>query len=226
VVPGAYNQGMYFGTLPAWLTPTVAALGPTVRAAWAAAAAAGERDTNVPTHAPGPNSAGTATADPPGAPEGAVPWERMPLFDQATVNVYGPRDAITAHVDLHRFEDGIAVVSLGSTTTMTFAPVPVTVPASVPVPAAAAAADAGAGMDVGVAAMDASLPASEVAVLLAAGDLLLLTGAARYAWTHRIDAAPADRLGDGQWQPRGSRVSLTFRRLTATATVLTHPSPR
>ncbi|BDA44448.1 probable Alkylated DNA repair protein alkB homolog 8 [Coccomyxa sp. Obi] len=45
---------------------------------------------------------------------------RQPLFDQLTVNVYAPGEGITAHVDLDRFEDGIAIVSLGSAAIMDY----------------------------------------------------------------------------------------------------------
>ncbi|CAL8470407.1 g9949 [Coccomyxa elongata] len=45
---------------------------------------------------------------------------RQPLFDQLTVNVYAPGEGIKAHVDLERFEDGIAIVSLGSAAVMDF----------------------------------------------------------------------------------------------------------
>ena len=167
VVPGPHNQGMYFGTLPAALQPTVALLEAPVRAAWARCA--------------GDNVDGPA---------------RTPLFDQAILNVYGPEGKIRAHVDLMRFEDGIAVVSLGSATTMTFAPAVVSSPPD-------------------------AQPAADVNVVLCPGDVLLLTGASRYQWTHRIDAADADRWPDGSVRPRGTRVSLTFRRLTAAATLMT-----
>ena len=43
---------------------------------------------------------------------------------------------------------------------------------------------------------------------------LVLTGAARYVYTHGITSRKGD-LVDGVWKPRGRRVSLTFRRLPA-----------
>lgn len=43
--------------------------------------------------------------------------------------------------------------------------------------------------------------------------LLILAGEARYDWTHEIPARKSD-LVDGQRQPRGRRVSLTFRTVT------------
>lgn len=45
---------------------------------------------------------------------------RQPLFDQLTVNVYAPGEGIRPHVDLERFEDGIAILSLGSAAVMVF----------------------------------------------------------------------------------------------------------
>ncbi|VVA99438.1 unnamed protein product [Arabis nemorensis] len=48
---------------------------------------------------------------------------RDPLFDQLIVNLYQPGEGISAHVDLLRFEDGIAIVSLESPCVMRFSPV-------------------------------------------------------------------------------------------------------
>nr|DAD38054.1 TPA_asm: hypothetical protein HUJ06_008695 [Nelumbo nucifera] len=45
---------------------------------------------------------------------------REPLFDQLIVNVYQPGEGICGHVDLMRFEDGIAIVSLESACVMHF----------------------------------------------------------------------------------------------------------
>ncbi|EIE27120.1 hypothetical protein COCSUDRAFT_55144 [Coccomyxa subellipsoidea C-169] len=45
---------------------------------------------------------------------------RTPVFDQLTANAYESGDGICAHVDLDRFEDGIAIVSLGSSAVMDF----------------------------------------------------------------------------------------------------------
>ncbi|KAE9589779.1 hypothetical protein Lal_00021562 [Lupinus albus] len=48
---------------------------------------------------------------------------RQPLFDQMIVNQYQPGEGICAHVDLLRFEDGIAIVSLESSCVMHFSSV-------------------------------------------------------------------------------------------------------
>ncbi|KAL4558857.1 hypothetical protein LXL04_037061 [Taraxacum kok-saghyz] len=45
---------------------------------------------------------------------------REPLFNQLIVNSYQPGEGICAHVDLMRFEDGIALVSLESSCVMHF----------------------------------------------------------------------------------------------------------
>ncbi|RID43294.1 hypothetical protein BRARA_I00161 [Brassica rapa] len=47
---------------------------------------------------------------------------REPLFDQLIVNLYQPGEGICAHVDLLRFKDGIAIVSLESPCVMRFSP--------------------------------------------------------------------------------------------------------
>lgn len=58
--------------------------------------------------------------------------------------------------------------------------------------------------------------------------LLLLTGAARYEWTHGIPARRSD-IVDGLRRPRAGRVSLTFRSVTpavpSSATEFFHPAP-
>jgi len=45
---------------------------------------------------------------------------RYPFFDQMITNVYQPGEGICAHVDLLKFEDGIAIVSLESSCVMDF----------------------------------------------------------------------------------------------------------
>ncbi|KAK7320406.1 hypothetical protein VNO77_29840 [Canavalia gladiata] len=48
--------------------------------------------------------------------------QREPLFDQMIANVYQPGEGICAHVDLLRFDDGIAIISLESSCVMHFTP--------------------------------------------------------------------------------------------------------
>ena len=52
--------------------------------------------------------------------------------------------------------------------------------------------------------------AGRVALDLAPGSLLVLSGPARYEWTHAIPARRNDMI-DGTRRPRGRRVSVTFR---------------
>ncbi|KAF6256913.1 hypothetical protein COO60DRAFT_1640358 [Scenedesmus sp. NREL 46B-D3] len=47
---------------------------------------------------------------------------RSPAFDTAIINQYRPGDGITPHIDLLRFADGIAIVSLGDPAIMNFTP--------------------------------------------------------------------------------------------------------
>ncbi|KAK7300125.1 hypothetical protein RJT34_10960 [Clitoria ternatea] len=59
--------------------------------------------------------------------------QREPLFDQMIANVYHPGEGICAHVDLLRFDDGIAILSLESSCVMHFTPVSQTLTLPVPV---------------------------------------------------------------------------------------------
>lgn len=57
---------------------------------------------------------------PAGHPDLRILWNRKPLFNQMIANSYEPGEGISSHVDLLRFEDGIAIVSLLSSCVMTF----------------------------------------------------------------------------------------------------------
>ena len=46
--------------------------------------------------------------------------QRRPLFDQLIVNLYQPGEGLKPHVDLLRFQDGIAIVSLQSSAILAF----------------------------------------------------------------------------------------------------------
>ena len=46
--------------------------------------------------------------------------QRWPLFDQLIVNLYQPGEGLKPHVDLLRFQDGIAIVSLQSSAILAF----------------------------------------------------------------------------------------------------------
>ncbi len=61
-------------------------------------------------------------------------------------------------------------------------------------------------------------PASgeRMALVLEPSSLLLMTGPARYDWTHEIPARLSDVI-DGEKRPRGRRISLTFRNVVTVA---------
>lgn len=99
---------------------------------------------------------------------------------------------ICFHVDLMRFEDGIAVVSLESPCVMHFSPL----------------AGAGAG--------DGPPAPGKIPVLLAPGSLMVLSGEARYLWEHGIDRRPGFQIWKGEELCQGRRTSVTLRKLRRT----------
>ncbi|XP_037087806.1 alkylated DNA repair protein alkB homolog 8-like [Pollicipes pollicipes] len=106
--------------------------------------------------------------------------------DQLTINRYLPGQGIPPHVDTHSaFTDQLVSVSLGADTTMEF---------SRPPPGGATAA-----------------------VRLPRRSALVMDGEARYLWSHGIVPRKSDVTagvgGDLTLTPRGTRVSLTLRRL-------------
>eukprot|EP00053_Salpingoeca_punica_P022093 m.213810 g.213810 ORF g.213810 m.213810 type:complete len:276 (+) comp29763_c0_seq1:124-951(+) len=124
-------------------------------------------------------------------------------FDQCIVNEYMPGQGIAAHVDRpHLFDDEIVTVSLGSAVQMDFEP-------------------ARKGSAATATATKTSGPepaASSVSLRLAARSAALLSGEARYAWTHGIAARLSDpNPATGERKRRRRRVSLTFRRVKSVA---------
>lgn len=113
--------------------------------------------------------------------------------DQLTLNEYvPPHSSIPPHVDTHHaFEDAILSLSLASHTVMDF---------RLPVPLTDAAGTA------------AGTIVKRASVLLPRRSLVVLTGAARYAWWHSISDRATDVV-DGRLVQRSRRVSLTFRRV-------------
>jgi alkylated DNA repair dioxygenase AlkB len=129
--------------------------------------------------------------------------------EQVIVNEYQPGQGIAAHVDDTKlFGEPVCSVSLLADVTMDFKHKPRPRKAS---------AGAGAGAGVGAAAAGAGQPASaesEHSVRLPRRSALLLTGAARYEWTHAIAKRRSDPdPSTGDRVPRARRVSLTFRLL-------------
>jgi hypothetical protein len=128
----------------------------------------------------------------------------VPRARQAIINLYRPGEGIAPHVDLlRRFGDGIVGVSLG---------------------------DAGAAMRFARAEPPREKTGGsgdEYEVWLPSRSVLVLTGEARYEWTHGIAPRVRDKVGDDgderggwQWQERGVRVSVTFRWLLPGADIV------
>ncbi|KAG1365225.1 alkylated DNA repair protein ALKBH8 [Cocos nucifera] len=115
---------------------------------------------------------------------------REPLFDQLIANVYEPGEGICAHVDLMRFEDGIAIVSLESACVMHFTQ-----------------SKGGDG--------NAELLQGEerIPILLSPGSLILMSGEARYLWKHEINRKPGYQLWEGKEIYQQRRTSVTLRKL-------------
>lgn len=96
---------------------------------------------------------------------------------------------ICAHVDLMRFEDGIAIVSLESSCVMHFSQVEAT-------------------NDESIASNTKKIP-----VYLTPGSLILMYGEARYAWKHEINRKPGFQQWKGQELQQKMRTSITLRKL-------------
>lgn len=101
---------------------------------------------------------------------------------------------ICAHVDLMRFEDGIAIVSLESSCVMHFT-------------------------KVGQPHCDAANggkshpPTTRIPVYLTPGSLVLISGEARYSWKHEINRKPGFQIWEGQELNQRRRISVTLRKL-------------
>lgn len=147
---------------------------------------------------------------------------REPLFDQLIVNLYHPGQVrhvsqlsfvtiaferaeiqsqhtctlqgICAHVDLLRFDDGIAIVSLESPCVMHFTPASSNTKEE---------EEENYGHPVG----------PKVAVYLNPGSLVIMSGEARYSWKHEINRKPGFQVWDGQELEQKRRISVTLRKL-------------
>ncbi|KAF5197713.1 2-oxoglutarate (2OG) and Fe(II)-dependent oxygenase superfamily protein [Thalictrum thalictroides] len=119
---------------------------------------------------------------------------REPLFDQLIVNVYQPGEGICAHVDLMRFEDGIAIISLESSCVMHFT--------------------RGDSDTCCIENRDKKeAPQLKIPILLTSGSLILMCGEARYLWKHEINRKPGVQLWGGQEIDQQKRTSVTLRKL-------------
>lgn len=116
---------------------------------------------------------------------------REPQFDQLIANMYQPGEGICPHVDLMRFEDGIAIVSLESSCVMHFSRVENKT-------------------------CKTQDPPHKVPVLLTPGCLILMWGEARYLWKHEINRKPGFQIWENQEIDQKRRISVTLRKLCCT----------
>ncbi|KAJ6798793.1 alkylated DNA repair protein alkB-like protein 8 isoform X1 [Iris pallida] len=118
---------------------------------------------------------------------------REPLFDQLILNTYKPYEGICAHVDLMRFQDGIAIFSLESACVMHFTR------SERGTDTAETQGKEGSSM--------------RIPVFLNPGSLVLMSGEARYLWKHEINRKAGFQIWEGKEIDQERRTSITLRRL-------------
>ncbi len=141
---------------------------------------------------------------------------RCPVFDQMIVNSYKPGEGIKSHIDLMRFDDGIAIMSLGSPAMMTFTKTEALGTAmnqsDVEIQAASSKICNACSDNKLVSAYSSNnsqnINCLQQNIVLEPGDLLLLHGEARYRWEHGIAAQQHCSLSSAE-----HRVSVTLRKL-------------
>lgn len=99
---------------------------------------------------------------------------------------------ICAHVDLMRFDDGIAIISLESACVMHFTRSKQQEP------------------NKQVRGEDSLM---KIPVFLNPGSLILMSGEARYLWKHEINRKPGSQLWEGREIHQERRTSVTLRKL-------------
>lgn len=99
---------------------------------------------------------------------------------------------ICAHVDLMRFDDGIAIVSLESPCVMHFTP---------------------ASSNIQEEKENDGHPEHKVPVYLNPGSLVVMSGEARYSWKHEINRKPGFQVWDGEELEQKRRISITLRKV-------------
>ncbi|KAF9060325.1 hypothetical protein BDP27DRAFT_1339811 [Rhodocollybia butyracea] len=147
---------------------------------------------------------------------------------QAILNLYAPGEGISAHVDLlRRFGDGIVGVSLRGSCVMRFEKVK---------------EDHEDKLRNDTASTSSSSDLEAYELYLPRNSIIVLTGDARYKWTHEIEKKVADwvEIGKGgrknnevaeqkdaeaEWIPRSTRLSITFRWLLPGADVVGGDEP-
>lgn len=141
---------------------------------------------------------------------------RQPTFDQMIVNGYEPGEGISSHVDLLKFEDGIAIISLGASTTMSFTKVDC-VAKSMPLTEESPSHEAKSDQwwpnrrhchCASVLHDSHPMESLQQNIDLQAGDVLLMQGEARYSWKHGIAFNQPRSL-----QLLKRRISITLRKL-------------
>ncbi|OEL21275.1 hypothetical protein BAE44_0017706 [Dichanthelium oligosanthes] len=174
----ANNQAMRFGDLPSWAIE----LSTLIREAICVG------DVNIGVGAEMTNEDEDACPLP-----SHLLW-REPFFDQMIANRYNLGEGICAHVDLMRFDDGIAIVSLESACVMHFSQ-------AEPTGTASDSLKQGDGEP------------TKVPVYLNPGSLVVMSGDARYLWKHEINRKPGAQLWDGRELEQHRRTSVTLRKL-------------
>ncbi|KAG2563921.1 alkylated DNA repair protein ALKBH8 homolog isoform X1 [Panicum virgatum] len=178
----ANNQAMRFGDLPSWAVE----LSTLIREAICVG------DVNIGVDSEMTNEDEDACPLP-----SDLLW-REPFFDQMIANRYNPGEGICAHVDLMRFDDGIAIVSLESACVMHFSQ----------------AEPTGTALDTLHLKKGDGEP-TKIPVYLNPGSLVVMSGDARYLWKHEINRKPAAQQWDGKELEQHRRTSVTLRKLLA-----------
>lgn len=132
------------------------------------------------------------------------------------VNGYKPGEGITSHVDLLKFDDGIAIVSLGSLATMTFTKADnrnlsgkgCTVSAPLHTELETVHQEENRFSCSSICPSAASENSLQCDIYLEPGDLLLMHGEARYTWKHGIGVQQPCSIACSV-----DRVSVTLRKL-------------
>ncbi|KAL6654307.1 hypothetical protein ACP70R_007772 [Stipagrostis hirtigluma subsp. patula] len=176
----AHNQAMRFGDLPSWAVELSALIREAI--------CVGDVDDGVDTE--------LTNEDEEACPLPSELLWREPFFDQMIANRYKPGEGICAHVDLMRFDDGIAIVSLESACVMHFSQ----------------AEQKGAALDT---LKQGHSKSTKVPVYLNPGSLVLMSGDARYLWMHEINRKPGVQLWGGKELEQDWRTSVTLRKLMA-----------
>jgi len=119
---------------------------------------------------------------------------------------------ICAHVDLLRFEDGIAIVSLESSCIMHF-----THQKAISKGAECTQESCDVIQNLVESKTDHNTDlASKIPVLLMPGDIILMSEEARYKWLHEINRKTGYQIWNGEEISQRRRISITLRRLCQT----------